>query len=246
MAQSLLERVADRFRGRLEKQQKTFGELVQQVADGTDLKPEAVERILVDANKTPDDLAAGVKALQHRRRLRAAVELARQASAERPEAEAAIAKNDTTLKLAIEGAQTRHAAAKAPLDERLRQIARAERDGERAEAELRDSADAPQLRSQIVQVEGQLAEARRRRDGFLHEAHKADREAGEACYQWSMPQSENNPALNAKNYREAARERMERFTALADKHRKDAEPHAAESRRLEAEIAALQARLLDP
>jgi hypothetical protein len=209
-------------------------------------KLEAAERILLDANKTPEDLAAAVKVCLHRKKLRAAVELGQKASAERPEVEAALAKCDAVFEAAVQGARDRRQATRGPLEQRLRQIEAAERDGGIAAAELRDAADKPEVRSQIAQVEGQLAEAKRRHNHFLAEANRAERDAGEAVYQWSMPESENNPALNAKNYREAARERAERFTALADNHRKDAEPHAAQVAELEGQIAALEAKLLDP
>jgi hypothetical protein len=246
MSQTLLERVADRFRGRAEKQQKSFLELVQQIADGHEAKVEEVEKILLAIGKSPDDLAAAVSVLQHRKKLRATLERGRQAASQRSEVEAALVKCDAVFEAAVQGARDRRQATRGPLEQQLRQIETAERNGVIAAAELRDAADKPEVRAQITQLEGQIAEAKRRHNHFLAEANRAERDAGEACYQLSMPQSENNPALNTKNYREAARERMERFGALAEKHRKDAEPHAAQVAELEGQVAALEAKLLDP
>jgi hypothetical protein len=77
---------------------------------------------LVDASKTPKDLAQAVQAHLHCRKLRAAVERARQAARERPEIEQALAKADALLEASVKAAQEKYQATRGPLEQRLRQI----------------------------------------------------------------------------------------------------------------------------
>lgn len=127
--------------------QAAYAELVRIVAADDHIDTISAERILRDADKSPDDLAAAVAAVHHRARLRERVEAAEQASAEVLGIDAQIRAAEAELRQAQQQHQQTLARLHGVRDGCLCVI----RSGTEARRELRATAD-PQLHQQSTRL----------------------------------------------------------------------------------------------
>jgi hypothetical protein len=244
---TFLSKLADRLSGRSRKVERSFADLVTAIADDRPPAPEQAEAVLADSGRTVADLAAAVERLKARRRARADLDAARLVPAQRDKAAATIAAANTAFEAAVEAARRKFWEVVNPLEARIRELDAAEERGRQAEALLREAEPDEGTAAELTALRERLAVARKARDDARHKAARLGREAGEAglVHQQAGDGGWNNPALS-QNKAAFGRHSAE-LAAESDRLEREAQPHAEECRRLEAEIAAMEdAALLVP
>ena len=129
---SLIERIAEKQRARIEKHQASFKQLVAMVADGKEPDVDLVEETLAASDKSLDDLQKAVQLLERRRALRKQFDQEPSFGKERAELEKKIIAADQTF----EQAERRHEATIAPLVARMSQVVAGQRQAEQARERL--------------------------------------------------------------------------------------------------------------
>lgn len=166
---SLIERIAEKQRSRIEKHQASFKQLVTMVADGKEPDVDLVEETLTASGKSLDDLQAAVQLLERRRTLRRQFDQGPVITKERAELEKKIVAADQ----AFEQAERRHEATVAPLVGRMSQVVAGQRHAADARERLIESCADPELVTALAETTAHLrvlterrAELRQRfRDG---------------------------------------------------------------------------------
>jgi len=156
---SLIERIAEKQRARIEKHQASFKQLVAMVADGKEPDVDLVEETLAASGKSLDDLQAAVQLLERRRALRKQFDQGPAFAKERAELE----KKFITADQAFEQAERRHEATVAPLVARMSQVVAGQRQSEGAREQLIDSCADHELSAALAQSTAQLRALTERR-----------------------------------------------------------------------------------
>lgn len=242
--QTFLQRLA----GRAAARQKTVAErwqaAVAAIADGKAPGEGDAEKLLAEAGKTPQDLAAAVDLLTRRRTACLAVDRGRTVQAEREKTGAALKAADCAYHDAVEAAQKKLAAVLQPLQDRQRELDRLDKEAAAAEKLLRETAaDNPAMTTELADLREQLADAVKRQGAAQHAAHTAMTKAHEAAaivnhQNWATSYTaEEKKAASIAHDDQAAEELKQRAQAAAV---------AAERAELEARIAVLQDAALVP
>ena len=149
---NLFERIASRQHQRRQQTIANFRELVTAVAMGQEPQPEAVEHTLADAGKSLDELKCEVDRYKKRFALKAIVNGLPKLEQEHAQVQHRIAQADQDL----DDAERKHGEITGPLHSRLHEINLARGDAMRAQNELFDTCDDPDLRAQLGQVNSEL------------------------------------------------------------------------------------------
>ncbi|MCA9183985.1 MAG: hypothetical protein R3E01_10070 [Pirellulaceae bacterium] len=167
----------EKFIGHQQLQAQTaiagYRELVPAIATGKEPNPAEVERLLVDAGKSLDDLRQDVEHYQRRSALKSAVAAVPKLEDQRRELDEQIGEADRIL----EAAEKQHEETTDPLYARRREVDKALSDGSTALAELVYSCQDPDLRRELEECE---AEQRRLDEQHRHlesQANRMDRQA---------------------------------------------------------------------
>ncbi len=198
--------------------------------------PNRRKKSLHSSGRTVEDLDAAVRRLKDRRAARTALDKARALPAEQARVAAALQAADDKFRQAIERAEAERAAAVGPLLERRQALERLAADGQRAEQQLRDSADPP---PELADLRKQLTEIQQQRDKIIWQSNKLRQAAGAALQAGAA--EGYSEAYRAKHRQEAAAKR-----AAAEQLERDAAPFQEEVRRLQIKIAEVEDLALTP
>ena len=145
---TLFERLAGKQHQRRQQQLAGYQDLVAGVATGEEPDADEVERLLVDAGKSLDDLRHDVERYQHRMALKAMVASLPKLEDERRMINEQIAVADR----ALEAAEKQHDETADPLFERRREIDAAISDAQRASVELLETCDDAEARREASEL----------------------------------------------------------------------------------------------
>jgi hypothetical protein len=173
---SLIERIAEKQRARIEKHQASFKQLVTMVADGKEPNVDLVEETLAASGKSLDDLQAAVQLLERRRALRKQFDQGPAFTKERAELE----KKIITADQAFEQAERRHEAAVAPLVARMSQVVTGQRQAETAREQLTESCADLELVTALAETTAHLRVLTERR-AELRQRFRDERDWAASC-----------------------------------------------------------------
>ena len=221
---TLLQKLTDAILRREEATRKSYGEIVEAIADGGKLDIKSASAVLHDAGKSADDVAADAELLRRRREWQEELEVARAAATGAPELDSQLHSIEASLDAELKRVRRSHAKKAEAVQLKLNACAAAVAKVDRLERQLAGSAP-----------------------GWLREAERS-------AIEESLPVShelqtvrdslrrERELLKSAETSAKTASRDAERFPAIP-KCRRDASKAADQVTRLRREIAALEARL---
>jgi hypothetical protein len=239
--ESLWARLKGQEKNRERSQRERWLDLVTAIADGKEPSAEAVDKTLLATGHTVEDLQKAVDRLTRRREARAALDLARKVPAERSLIDQRLTAGGAAFEATMEAARKKWRELSGPLYARQRELDRIERAGEAAQQLLEGTIDNPDVQAELAELQARLSAANQRLSDAASRAHKAPREAEElralANSGRYMTHPEDKATLSEKVA--ALDEEAKSEPALAEAAR-------AECLQLQAQIDALQEKLLQP
>ena len=216
---TLFDKIAGRHHQRQHARKADFHKLVQHVADGKEPDDEFVDRVLLENDRTLEDLRGAVDLLSKRRGLRRTIDGLPDLRSERQELERQIG----AAEKAFEEAEAHYDSVVNPLAARLDQVKRDMTGAEQAKQELERTCADEDLRSELEQVRQQL-------HSLSTQKSKSEIEANDLR---TAAKSDRNEVRHAHT-----KVREEELSERADRRDKRAE-------QLEAEVAKLRRQVSD-
>jgi hypothetical protein len=176
--------ILDKLRGRRAAREASLADrwnaVVQALANGKAAKPDEVESLLAEADKTIENLDADVTLLQRRRAAREAYDRGQSAIAEAAQVHEALNEAERVLNADVENARQKYSRGRAPLLQREQELIRLQREGAASERFLRESASvSPEQAAQLADLKRRLQALDGRRADAVQRARAAEESAAE-------------------------------------------------------------------
>ena len=153
-ALSIFEKVTGLQRKREERQDKQYSDIVRSLVMGKEPDPEEVERILLDAGKSVEQLKADVHKGQERMAMHAMANALPKLQKDRKQ----ILKDIDKLDAEFEKLEDQHDDARRPLVHQLKQCDEAIRDAEKAKSQLVETCEDPVLIGEIEHLQSEISQ----------------------------------------------------------------------------------------
>jgi hypothetical protein len=180
----MAEMMLDKLRGRRAAREASLADrwkaVVLALANGKTAKPDEIESLLAESDKSIEDLDAAVALVQKRRDARQKYDLAQSAAVEAGQVHEALNECERLLNAEIEAARQKYSRTRAPLLVRQQELIRQQRDGAASERFLRESAEAsPEQTAKLTALREQLQAVEGRRSEAVQKARQAEESAQE-------------------------------------------------------------------
>ncbi len=238
-----LEKILAYFAGKESTKETRVATLVADLANDKDRKPEDVEAVLKESGLSLAELVARVDVKKKRKAAADTVHRGRTAAREREAHHQRAAEAKAARDAAIEAANRKFEAIREPAASKVRECEQKEREAERAEAFLRETAP-PERLAELQEAMERRQEIVGRLNGAVSDAGKANSEIADLNVKLSAQSLERD--LVRGDHRAKLKQRLADLTAVEAEASSRAGSIKAELAAADQAIAELDSKLLEP